>query len=229
MKTITKITLAFGATALLMASSIYAANTATPSISEESLGLRKTDINKESDTISSKTHYSSDAPGTSTKIKRAFQDAPPMIPHDTEGMLPITINDNQCVSCHMPEVAADMGATPIPQSHFTDFRPHPTYDGKVFNQPADTMKNETSIKKLDSLAGARFNCSQCHAPQSDGQLVENNFKANYTAKDGASKSTWSGSKLTDGLNTIIGGESKVTADDLNNSDSIAGHLNGGGH
>lgn len=229
MKTITKITLAFGTAALLMASSINAANTATPSISEESLGLRKTSISKESDTVSSKTQYSSDAPGTSTKIKRAFQDAPPMIPHDVEGMLPITINDNQCVSCHMPEVAADMGATPIPTSHFTDFRPKPSYDGKTFKAPADTMKNEISIKKLDALAGARFNCSQCHAPQSDGQLVKNNFQADYTDKDGASKSTWNGAKLTDGLNTIIGGESDVTNDDLNNSDSEAGHLGGGGH
>lgn len=229
MKTITKITLALGAVALLAASSINAANTVTPSISEESLGLRKTDINKESDTVGSKTQYSTQSAGASTKITRAFQDAPPMIPHDVEGMLPITINDNQCVSCHMPEVAADMGATPIPTSHFTDFRPHPTYDGKVFKQPADTMKNEISIKKLDSLAGARYNCTQCHAPQSDGQLVENNFKADYTAKDGASKSTWSGSKLTDGLNTIIGGESVVTKNDLNNSDSKAGHLNGTSH
>lgn len=229
MKTITKLTLSLSATALLFASSLYAANTVTPSISEESLGLRKTDINKESDTVANKTNYSTQSAGASTKIKRAFQDAPPMIPHDVEGMLPITINDNQCVSCHMPEVAADMGATPIPASHFTDFRPHPTYDGKVFKQPADTMKNEISIKKLDSLAGARYNCTQCHAPQSDGQLVENNFKADYTAKDGASKSTWSGSKLTDGLNTIIGGESLVTKDDLNNSDSKAGHLNGVSH
>ncbi|MBU1217601.1 nitrate reductase cytochrome c-type subunit [bacterium] len=229
MKTITKITLAFGAAALLMAGSLYAASTVTPSISEESLGLRKTSLSKESDTVASKTSYATDTAGTSTKIKRAFQDAPPMIPHDVEGMLPITINDNQCVSCHMPEVAADMGATPIPASHFTDFRPHPTYDGKEFKLPADTMKNDISIKKLDALAGARFNCSQCHAPQSDGQLVENNFQAQYTDKDGANKSTWSGSKLTDGLNTIIGGDSQVTANDLDNSDSKAGHLDGGGH
>jgi len=229
MKTLTKITLAFGAAALLMASSINAANTANPSISEESLGLRKTSINKESDTTASKTQYSKDSAGTSKKIKRAFQDAPPMIPHDVEGMLPITINDNQCVGCHMPEVAESVGATPIPTSHFTDFRPKPSYDGKEFKSPADTMKNEISIKKLDTLAGARFNCSQCHAPQSEGELVKNNFQADYTDKDGANKSTWNGSKLTDGLNTIIDGDSKVTENDLDNSDSQAGHLNGGGH
>ncbi|MDD2790897.1 MAG: nitrate reductase cytochrome c-type subunit [Sulfurimonas sp.] len=229
MKTITKITIAFGAATLLLVGSINAANTATPSISEESLGLRKTDINKESDTLSSKTNYGSKAPGESTKIQRAFQDAPPMIPHDTEGMLPITINDNQCVSCHMPEVAADMGATPIPVSHFTDFRPQPSYDGKTFKAPADTMKNEISIKKMDTLAGARFNCSQCHAPQSDGQLVKNNFTPDYTAKDGAEKSSWSGTKLTDGLQTIKGDGAKVSEVDLENLNSPAGLLDGGHH
>ncbi|OHD94263.1 MAG: nitrate reductase [Sulfurimonas sp. GWF2_37_8] len=229
MKTITKITIAFGAATLLLVSSINAANTATPSISEESLGLRKTDIRQESDTLSSKTNYGTKAPGESTKIQRAFQDAPPMIPHDTEGMLPITINDNQCVSCHMPEVAKDMGATPIPQSHFTDFRPKPSYDGKEFKLPADTMKNDISIKKLDTLSGARFNCSQCHAPQSDGQLVKNNFTPDYTSKDGAEKSSWNGAKLTDGLQTIKGDGAKVSEKDLENLNSPAGILDGGHH
>jgi nitrate reductase (cytochrome), electron transfer subunit len=32
-----------------------------------------------------------------------------MVPHDTEGMLPITISDNQCVMCHMPDAAKEMG------------------------------------------------------------------------------------------------------------------------
>ena len=50
-------------------------------VSEESLGLRKTDIYQEDDTISEKTEYRGAQPGTSTKIKRAYQDAPPMIPH----------------------------------------------------------------------------------------------------------------------------------------------------
>ena len=55
---------------------------AVASVSEESLGLRKTNIHEEEGTVASKTEYRSAQPGTSTKIKRAYQDAPPMIPHD---------------------------------------------------------------------------------------------------------------------------------------------------
>ena len=127
-----------------------------------------------------------------------------MIPHDTEGMLPITIDNNQCVGCHMPEVAVGMNATPIPKSHFTNFRPHHKFDGKTFEKSIDNMKNEIAIQEKNTLVNARFNCSQCHAPQSEGQLVGNTFSPEFTSKDGASKSSWNGSKLTEGLDTIMG-------------------------
>ncbi len=104
-----------------------------PTITEESLGLRKTDLYSEKTTVADKTSYGTAAAGASKKFERAFDNAPPMIPHDTEGMLPITINDNQCLGCHMPEVAPSMGATPIPKSHFASFRPVTTIaaDGSV--------------------------------------------------------------------------------------------------
>jgi len=119
-------------------------------------------------------------------------------------MLPITIDNNQCVGCHTPGVAESMNATPIPKSHFTNFRPHHKFDGKKFEKSIDNMKNEIAIQEKDVLVNARFNCSQCHAPQSEGQLVENTFNAEFTSKDGATKSSWSGSKLTEGLDTILG-------------------------
>jgi cytochrome c-type protein NapB len=176
---------------------------AKPQISEESLGLRKVDIYSEDSVKPDETKYSKEYAGSGKVINRAFQDAPPMIPHDVEGMLPITINNNQCTGCHMPEVAASMGATAIPKSHYTDFRPKHRYDGKEFKKSIDNMKNEIDIKETSHLAGARFNCSQCHAPQSEGQLVENTFTPEYTHKDGAKKSSWSGSKLTEGLDTLM--------------------------
>jgi cytochrome c-type protein NapB len=170
--------------------------------SEESLGLRKVDIYSENTVLPSKTDYTKPAAGTSTKIERAFQDAPPMIPHDVEGMLPITIDNNQCVMCHEPAVATSMGATPIPKSHFIDFRPKHHYDGKVFTKAIDNMKNEVSVKPISHLAGARFNCSQCHTPQSNGDLaVESEFKAAYTKKDGQFKSSWD-EVILDDLDTI---------------------------
>ena len=108
--------------------------------------------------------------------KRAFENAPPMIPHDTEGMLPITIDNNQCTSCHDPMVAESMGATPIPKSHFTSFREDVNIDkkgelqrdGKVVANGSDL---KTIIKPLDHLSNARFNCSVCYAPQSDSKII----------------------------------------------------------
>jgi cytochrome c-type protein NapB len=176
--------------------------TASKMVSEESLGLRKTTIYNEKNTTADKVMYGKEAAGASKKIERAFQDAPPMIPHDTEGFLPITIDNNSCTGCHDPAVASSMGATPIPKSHFMDFRPKHNYDGKIFTKSIDNMKNEVSIKPISQLAGARFNCSQCHAPQTTGKLaVENDFKAAYTRKDGAFKSTWD-EVILDNLDTL---------------------------
>ena len=121
-----------------------------------------------------------------------------------------------------------MGATPIPPSHFLDMRPRHICDGKKFKKKIDNTKNETDIKKLTHLSQARFNCSQCHAPQSQGNpSVENLFEANFTKKGGEFKSSWDEVVLDD-LDTV-GKDSKLTKDDLDNSDSAAGHLNDGGH
>ena len=183
-----------------------------PTITAESLSLRKKDISDEKIVVPRKTAYSTTYAGSGHKIKRAFQDAPPMIPHDTTGMLPIKISDNQCLGCHMPEVASSMGATPIPVSHFTNFRPSTEIgsngelekNGRVIkNTSSEKLKNVSIKSTHGKLYGGRFNCSQCHAPQSDTPLAtENKFQADYTAKDGASKSTWSGAKLMDGINTF---------------------------
>ncbi len=75
----------------------YAAN---KSIKDESLGIRQDNLFQKIKLLSDETKYSTEPAGTSTKIKRAFENAPPMIPHDTEGMLPITIDNNQCTWCH---------------------------------------------------------------------------------------------------------------------------------
>ncbi|WP_373034745.1 nitrate reductase cytochrome c-type subunit [Sulfurimonas sp.] len=232
MKTMSKITIGLVAAALLIVGCGEGGKAApsanakvAPTITEESLGLRKTDLYSEDSTSAAKTEYRTNSCGSNIKIKRAFQDAPPMIPHDTTGMLPIKVGDNQCTSCHLPEFAASMGATAIPVSHFTNFRPTHKFDGKQFTKSIDNMKNEMSIKETTHLQGARFNCSQCHAPQSQGNLaVENTFEANYTRADGADKSGWSGSALTDQLDTIKGEGGKVTAEDIANANSPAGTL-----
>lgn len=162
--------------------------TTTKTVSEESLGLRNTDLYSEDKTIGDKTQYTVTPAGTSTKIARAFENAPPMIPHDIEGMLPITINNNQCITCHDPAVAESMGATPIPKSHFTNFRPTTKVDANgAMIVEGKVIKNTSDIKtvshKGDSLEGARFNCSQCHAPQSTTtEAPANNFTPEFRSE-----------------------------------------------
>jgi len=145
------------------------------SVSEESLGLRKTDLYTEKTTVPDKTSYSKAAAGEAKIYERAFENAPPMIPHDVEGMLPITTNNNSCLGCHNPEVAAAVGATSVPKSH--------TFD----------MRKQTA---LTTVSNARYSCTQCHAPQSNNApLVKNTFKPDFRSKNGNKQSN-----LLDNLN-----------------------------
>jgi len=178
--------------------------------SEKALGLRKTDLYSEgTETAGVKTDYSRPAPGVSKKFDRAYMNAPPMIPHSIDGLLPIKKENNACLGCHMPEVAKTMNATPIPKSHFTNYRPTTILkDGelikegkKVGIQADDAIGNVGDIKiakakKLDHLYQGRFNCSQCHAPQAKVEpLVKNTFKPDF--KDAKFKSH---SNLADAMN-----------------------------
>jgi len=218
MKVINKITLGLVAATLLFVgcnkdeAAPAKKEAVKPMYSEEELGLRKTTLYAEDSVKPHGTSYGTSQPFSGHKIERAFQDAPPMIPHDVTGLIPIKIGDNQCLSCHMPEYAAGSGATPIPPSHFTDFRPVTTIapdgalekDGHVIkNTSSEELKN-VSIKptKGGKLYGGRYNCTQCHAPQDTGDLaVPNNFEPDYTDANGSSKSTWEGTKLMEGINT----------------------------
>lgn len=102
--------------------------------------------------------------GENKLLPRAYQGAPPQIPHDIGDFLPITAQNNMCVACHnLPDQwGGPRGKgipTPIPQSHYTDLRNAP---GKV----------------SDHLINARYNCNLCHVPQMDAKpLVENTFAA----------------------------------------------------
>lgn len=164
-------------------------NSQTKSQENKSFGLRDADLLDETKVVSDETKYLTDPAGASTKIKRAFENAPPMISHDVEGMLPITIDNNQCIMCHDPMLAESMGATAIPKSHFTNFREDVNIDkkgqlqrdGKIVENSSDI---KTVVKPLDHLSNARFNCSACHAPQSQSEIVpENNFVTEFRSSD----------------------------------------------
>ncbi|MCE3047548.1 nitrate reductase cytochrome c-type subunit [Helicobacter kayseriensis] len=134
------------------------------SISEDEIGLRRTPLQSEDKTKLQDFKYGDKAPGESQVFERAYENAPPMIPHDVEGLTDFTQDSNMCLDCHSPEVAADVGATPVPKSH--------TYD----------LRHQQAVQ--DGVADSRWNCTQCHAPQADLKpAVQNNFKPIYRSKE----------------------------------------------
>jgi cytochrome c-type protein NapB len=175
----------------------------TTVVTEDTLGYRTADL--EDDVKSAKTipdvEYSKDPAGTSKKIPRAYDNAPPMIPHDVTDMLPIVKGNNACLNCHTPEIAVTMGATPIPPTHFTNYRPTTELkgdklvkEGKVVSPDGDIGNTGDIViakaKKLGDLYQGRFNCSQCHAPQAQTKpLVENTFEGDFRNPDAKHKST----------------------------------------
>jgi len=86
-------------------------------------------------------------PGQSQRLPRAWEGAPPVVPHSLRGLTPITAKNNACVRCH-GRAGATSGPPPAPPSHFVDMREAP---GEARPQ----------------LAGARWNCTACHVPQTN--------------------------------------------------------------
>ncbi len=176
-------------------------------VTEEALGLRKTDLYSEDKAAPVAADFNRPAPGSAPKFERAYVNAPPMIPHSVEGLLPITRDNNQCLGCHMPEQAKAMGATPIPPSHFTNFRPETVLkngellkEGKVVGPKGDLGNvgdiKLAKVKKLNHLYQGRFNCTQCHAPQAKiDPIVGNTFKP-----DGLNDTLKTHSNLMDVMN-----------------------------
>ena len=103
--------------------------------------------------------YSNVKAGKSEMIPLAYSTVPPLISHKIEDYLPITAEENGCADCH--DRQSKIGKTehktgkkiPMPESH---------YGG--FNGEGDK----------EEVSGARYNCTQCHVPQSDAKpLIEN--------------------------------------------------------
>lgn len=144
---------------------------AKKSYSEEELGLRKETLYDETAAMPVTGELPHKSPGESTKIERAFENSPPLIPHDITSMLPIERHDtgNICMGCHMPEEASGSGATAIPKSHLIDHETGKDLDGH--------------------LEGSRYNCMQCHVIQTTvTPAVENLFKGEFRDEKGRYRS-----------------------------------------
>ncbi|MBI5674770.1 MAG: nitrate reductase cytochrome c-type subunit [Nitrospirae bacterium] len=154
----------------------------TKTYTEEELGLRHETLYDESSSSPVHGDPITKEAGASTRFERAFENSPPLIPHDITGMLPIARTENLCMGCHMPKEAVSIGATPIPKSHLTDFVTGKDLDGE--------------------LAGIRYNCMQCHVIQTElTPAVKNIFKGGFRDDKGHYRSN-----LIDNLNEGVTAE-----------------------
>ena len=97
------------------------------------------------------------APGELPPPPRPYALAPPLIPHAIGDFLPITQKANACFDCHSVAEKEKGQPTPLPASHYTDYR----------NAPG---------KRGEKVAGARWVCTACHVPLTDAKpLVVNGF------------------------------------------------------
>ena len=104
--------------------------------------------------------YPTTKAGESDRVAKSYHTAPPMVPHTVAEYLPITLETNECMECHDKPKYIDKkyvkgNKLSMPESHYGGF-------------------GGTGDK--DEASGARYTCSQCHAPMSGAQpLVENTF------------------------------------------------------
>ena len=87
-------------------------------------------------------------PGDSELRARPNAEFPPVIPHSIQDMGTISMVENPCLECHGADVAEDMGAVPMPPSHYMDLR----------NSPGEID---------DHVTGARLLCTSCHVELTD--------------------------------------------------------------
>lgn len=85
---------------------------------------------------------------------RNYRQQPPIVPHSIE-QYQIDLRTNQCLTCHDWTTAGDRGAPTLSMTHYLD----------------------RQGTQLDTVAGTRWFCNQCHVPQADAPaLVGNTFK-----------------------------------------------------
>lgn len=130
-------------------------------VTDDELGLSKASVFSTPDPIVAGS--TAKEPGENEPLGAYFSESPSLISHDISDFVPIKIGENACLECHdlhdqIGEEVAPGDPTPMPASHYTDLRRDP---------------DEVTTKVI----GARFVCTQCHAPQSDAApLVANTYR-----------------------------------------------------
>lgn len=91
------------------------------------------------------------------KFGRAYRQQPPLIPHRIDSYQ-VTKDFNQCMTCHDWPANIKAGAPKVSETHY----------------------NDREGNRLDKVSGARYFCSQCHAPQADAKPLVTNIFQNAT-------------------------------------------------
>lgn len=132
-----------------------AACTTSKPLADNEMGLSKTSVFE--DPTPAVFDYPKTETSAAAALPRAWNSAPPQIPHKIDAFVPITASKNMCVGCHdKPGLIGKKTKgipTSMPESHYD------TVEGKL-------VRNN-----------GRHVCTQCHAPQASvGELVGNTFK-----------------------------------------------------
>ena len=90
-------------------------------------------------------------PGEAKPLPRPYALYPALIPHSVKDMT-ISRTENSCLDCHLSgeEVKKGHRATPVPPSH--------------------AVNPYTGERAEDGVVGTRWNCLQCHVPQTTVKL-----------------------------------------------------------
>lgn len=156
-------------------------------IEDENIDMSHNLLLSDESTLTDMPEYSKIRSGESEVIQRAFENAPPLIPHRVGGFLPIKVDDNKCLRCHMPDKAPEFKAIPLPKTHFTSYRPAVLeVDGIYkFSEPV----GEVHEMDLNHFNNAMFNCSQCHVPQAEVTVdIPNVFDPEYRSSNDRERS-----------------------------------------
>lgn len=130
------------------------------SVSDAEIGLSKTSVFNTPDP--EVFVYDETRARYSKSMERAFPGAPPQVPHEVLSMLPITLDDNQCLECH--DRPDEIGAAEIPKGGNPMDKAHYSKVG--------AMGSDEGWR----LSGMRFTCNLCHVPQAGVEpLVDNSF------------------------------------------------------
>ena len=161
-------TMTIALAALGSANLLYAS---PPIIRDDAMGLSKTSVFDEpSPAVFA---YSDKAPNKSGVLPRAYDGAPPQIPHAIDAYLPIKANENACLDCHDKPSMMEKMMKALPA-------PMPSMAGKIMKGTPTAMP-ESHYIKVDGKwqrNSNRYVCTQCHVPQANVKdLVGNTFKS----------------------------------------------------